>query len=541
MSQLALHLPILPVIIPLIAGGIMVLLKEKRRGLNTAISFASVFAQLFIAVTLLGLTSNFFDGELKNNISVYMLGNWEAPIAITLVADQLSALMLCLTAFLGITSLIYSTAFWNRVGIHFYPLFQFILMGLNGAFLTGDLFNLFVFFEVFLAASYGLLLHGTGERRVSSSMLYVTVNMVGASLLLISISMIYSITGTLNIAEIAAKAGALTADDRRLFESACSILGVAFLVKAASWPLNFWLPNAYSAASAPVAAMFAVMTKVGVYSLLRVGSLLLPSGAPAAFGGEWMFYIGIATLVFGIFGVLAEKNLGRLAGYSVIMSSGVLLSALGMPGVSMTGPTLYYLISSVLASSCLFLLVELISRVDTYESSLLSVSMEAFGLTEKDETTDYVEEVAGFKIPGAFAFLGVAYIITALVLIGLPPLSGFIGKIGLLSNALQLNNHNLSDIHTWSLLIFVLLSGLAALISYMRAGILKFWVPERVSIPTLSFREVLPVILLLSACILISIFANPMMELMDNIAISLDEPFHYINAVMQERPQVGGH
>ena len=541
MSDFVGHLPILSVIVPLFAGGLMVMLKEKRRTLNTFISFASIIVQLFVALSLLVYTSGYLESELTNNIAVYLLGNWQAPLGIVLVADQLAALMLCLTAFLGLTSLIYSTAMWNRVGIHFYPLFQFILMGLNGAFLTGDLFNLFVFFEVFLAASYGLLLHGSGERRVSSSMLYVTINMVGASLLLISISMIYSITGTLNLAEVAAKAGALRSEDRLLFETACSILGVAFLVKAAAWPLNFWLPNAYSAASAPVAAMFAVMTKVGIYTLLRVGSLLLPSGAPTAFGGDWTFYIGIATLIFGILGVLAEKNLGRLAGYSMILSSGVLLSALGMPGVSMTGPTLYYLISSVLASSALFLLVELIGRVDTYESSVLSVSMEAFGLGEEEDTTDYSDEVVGLKLPGAFAFLGVSYIVAALVLIGLPPLSGFIGKIGLLSNALKLNNYEISGIHTWLLLGFLIFSGLASLISYMRAGVLKFWTPEKISIPTLSFREAIPIVLLLSTCILMSIFANSVMTLMNNIALSLDEPFHYINAVMQQQPLKGAH
>ncbi|WP_432787210.1 Na(+)/H(+) antiporter subunit D [Oligella sp. MSHR50489EDL] len=540
MSHFVVHLPILPIIIPLLAGGLMILLKEKRRALNTFISFASVLAQLAVALELLLYTSGFSEVEWTNNIAVYLLGNWQAPLGIVLVADQLAALMLCLTAFLGLTSLTFSTALWHRVGIHFYPLLQFILMGLNGAFLTGDLFNLFVFFEVFLAASYGLLLHGSGSRQVSSGMLYVTINMVGASLLLIGISMVYSIIGTLNFAEIAAKAGALGARDRLLFETACSILGVAFLIKAAAWPLNFWLANAYAAASAPVAAMFAVMTKVGIYALLRVGSLLLPSGAPAAFGGEWMFYIGIATLAFGAIGVLAEKQIGRLVGYSVILSSGVLLSALGMPGVSMTGPSLYYLTSSVLASSALFLLVELISRIDHFESAVISVSMEAFGLDE-DEDTDYSGQVIGLTVPGAFAFLGIAYIIAALVIIGLPPLSGFIGKIALLSNVLKLNNFEISAIHTWLLLSFLILSGLAALIAYMRTGILTFWMPEQVNRPKLSSREAAPIILLLSACVLISIFANPVMELMNNIALSLDEPFLYINAVMQQQALQGAH
>lgn len=530
MSGFATHLPVLAIIVPLIAAASMVVI--KRSTTNTAISFLSIFIQLIVAIALLLHTSGFLSGELDSNFVVYLLGNHQAPLGIVLVADQLASLMLLLTALLGVASLAYSTAIWHRVGIHFYPLFQLILMGLNGAFLTGDLFNLFVFFEVFLAASYGLLLHGSGEGRVSASMLYVTVNMVGASLMLIGISMIYSITGTLNMAEVAIKAGSLLADDRMLFEAACAILGVAFLVKAASWPLNFWLPNAYSVASAPVAAMFAVMTKVGIYALLRVGSLLLPSGAPAAFGGEWMFFIGIATLVFGTLGVLIEKDMGRLAGYSVIVSSGILLSALGMPGVSMTGPSLYYLISSVFATSALFLLVELINR--THENRLY-IDIDAF-----DEDSSFTEQhVEGVIVPGAFAFLGIAYIVAAIVIIGLPPLSGFIGKIGLLSNTLELNNYRISGLHTWLMLGFVLFSGLASLVAYMRVGMLHFWVPENIVKPKLSSREVIPIVFLLLLCVLITIFASPIMDLMNNIAQSLDNPYSYIDAVLRQSPLKG--
>src|SRR5699024_7127790 len=125
---------------------------------------------------------------------------------------------------------------------------------------------------------------------------------------------------------------------------------------AAAWPLNFWLPNAYTVAAAPIATLFAVMTKVGIYALLRVGSLLIPSGAPAAFGGEWMYYIGLATILFGTFAMFTEKNIGRLVGFSIILSSGTLLTALGMPGVVLTGPSLYYMVSSVMATGCFFLL-----------------------------------------------------------------------------------------------------------------------------------------------------------------------------------------
>src|SRR5690606_25834378 len=216
-----------------------------------------------------------------------------------------------------------------------------------------------VFFEVLLVASYALMLHGSGEERVTAGMHYIVVNLMASFLLLIAIALVYAVTGTLNMADLAIKAGQLQGGDRRLFESAAAVLSAAFLIKAAAWPLNFWLPATYATASPPSAAMFAIMTKLGVYCLLRMGSLLLPSGAPAAFGGEWMFAVGLATLVFGTIGVLATQKAQRLAGFAAILSSGILLTSLGVPGVTLTGPALYYLIVSVIAIAAFFLLLEL--------------------------------------------------------------------------------------------------------------------------------------------------------------------------------------
>lgn len=539
------HLPILPVAVPMMAGALMLLLKDSRRKALTGLAFLSVTIQFAVAVTLLFMTAGDISSDWNNDIGVYLLGNWIAPFGIVFVVDKLSAVMLVLTIVLGICALIYSTAFWDRVGIHFHPLFQFILMGLNGAFLTGDLFNLFVFFEIFLAASYGLLLHGSGSRRVSSGLHYITVNLIGASLLLISISLIYGVTGTLNMADLGIKAGMLDAENRKLFETACAILGIAFLIKAAAWPLNFWLPNAYAAACAPVATLFAIMTKVGIYALVRMGSLLLPTGAPAAFGGDWMYAIGLGTLLFGTLGILAEKNTGRLVGYSIILSSGTLLTALGMPGVTLTGPSLFYLISSVLTTGAFFMLVELIKRTESFGSNVLSVSFEAFGLDE-DKTTDYSGDVVGVAIPAALAFLGLSFFTCAILIACMPPFSGFVAKFALLSSALELTDNKLSgpSLSAWLLVIAMLASGLATVIALGKSGVRLFWNAETLQTPKLSIREAIPVSVLLLSCIALSIFAGPVMDFLAETASSLDDPNQYINAVITQasnKTMVGGH
>jgi multicomponent K+:H+ antiporter subunit D len=466
-------------------------------------------------------------------VGVYLLGDWPAPFGIVAVVDRLSTIMLLLTAVLGAATWIYSTARWDRAGVHFHPLFQFLLMGLNGAFLTGDLFNLFVFFEVLLAASYGLMLHGSGKARVAAGLHYIVVNLVASFLLLIAMALIYGITGTLNMADLALRAGQLAGSERILFESGAAILGIAFLIKAAAWPLNFWLPAAYANACAPVGAVFAIMTKVGIYALLRIGSLLLPSGAPAAFGGEWMFPLGMATLIFGTIGILAAPQADRQAGYCIIMSSGTLLAALGMPGVVLTGPALFYLISSVLALGALFMLLEMVERTQAFGADLLAVSLEAFDL-EDPEPADRSDDVVGVAIPAAMAFLGMSFIACALLITGLPPLSGFIAKFSLLSAALQTSSTDTPSLAAWSLVAAVLLSGLAGIIALGRTGIRLFWSSEDTITPRLRVNEAAPVGVLILACVALAFWAGPVMHYMGQTASYLDRPASYINAVLTQ-------
>jgi multicomponent K+:H+ antiporter subunit D len=533
MSSWLEHLPILPVAIPMISGAAMLLLNDSQRGPRITLGAIALLAQIACALALFLCSAGVIPTNWPNGVGVYLLGDWPAPFGIVAVVDRLATVMLLLTSLLGACSWTYALARWDRVGVHFHPLFQFLLMGLNGAFLTGDLFNLFVFFEVLLAASYGLMLHGSGRARVAAGLHYVAVNLVASLLLLIALGLIYGVTGTLNMADLAVRAGTLAGPQRALFETGAAVLGLAFLIKAAAWPLNFWLPAAYANACPPVASVFAVMTKVGIYALLRIGSLLLPTGAPAAFGGAWMYPAGIATLIFGTIGLLAAPQAERQAGYCIIMSSGTLLAALGMPGATLTGPALFYLVSSALALGGLFMLLEMVERTQSFGADLLAVSLEAFDLDDP-ESPDHSDDVVGIAIPAAMAFLGLAFFACALLIIGLPPLSGFIAKFALLSAALHVASAEGPTLSNWLLVVTVLVSGLAGIVALGRTGIRLFWSPEEIQIPRLQLIEAAPVAALLGLCIALTIWAGPAMQYMNETAQYLDNPAAYVNAVLTQ-------
>ena len=328
MDRLMPHLILAPIALPLLTAGLMLLLREERQRTKVTLNITSTLVGLVVAVLLLVQAK---EPSVQTSLGVYLPGNWPAPFGIVLVIDRLSAMMLVLTSTVALATVLFSAARWHRAGVHFHPLFQFQLMGLAGAFLTADLFNLFVFFEIMLAASYGLLLHGSGRPRVSAGLHYIAINLAASSLFLIGVSMLYGITGTLNMADLARSIAGVASTDRGLLHAACAILGVAFLIKAALWPLNFWLVPAYSAATAPVGALFALMTKVGVYVILRLWTLLFsPDAGPSAqFGSAWLVGGGMVTMAFGAVGMLGSQRLGHLAGFAAISSSGTLLAAVG--------------------------------------------------------------------------------------------------------------------------------------------------------------------------------------------------------------------
>ena len=530
MSAIVDHLIVLPIVLPLLSGAVMLLRGgEEHRNLNATINLISTLALIGISTALLQAA----DAAPADLIGAYRIGNWPAPFAIVLVADRLSALMLLLTSLIAAAAVVFSIARWHRVGPHFHALFQFLLMGLNGAFLTGDLFNLFVFFELLLAASYGLALHGSGLTRVSAGLHYIAVNLAASLLFLIGVSLIYSVTGTLNMADLAARIAAVRPEDRALFEAGAGILGIAFLLKSGMWPLCFWLPTTYAAVTPPVACIFAMLTKVGAYIVLRLWPLLLGEGAGASahFGGEWLLLGGMATIAFGTIGSLASQDMGRLAGFSVLVSSGTVLAAVSIGDVGVTAGALFYVVSSTLGIAAFFLLIELVERGREPGADMLAVTREAYG--EDDAMQE--QEVVGIAIPATMGMLGIAFISSALVISGLPPLSGFIAKLAILAAALNqsvgVQGASVPPA-SWALLIALILSGFAALLAMTRAGIRAFWASQDRAVPRVRLIEIGPVLALLILCALQTIQAGPVMRFMEATAKSLHAPEGYIRGVL---------
>ena len=543
MNALLRHIVVLPIIVPLLAGTLMFFVAEARRSLRVGLALASVLAQLAAGVALLYLTSDAAPYIWPEGIGVYPIGGWPAPFGIVLVVDRLAAVMVTLTATVSLAALVYSVTRWDRPGQPFHSLFQFMTMGLCGAFLTGDLFNLFVFFEVLLAASYGLMLRGGGTERVRLGMHYVAVNLTGSILFLVGVALIYGMAGTLNMADLAGRAGALAPPERALFDAGAAILGIAFLIKAGSWPLNFWLPGTYAIAIAPVAAAFAMMTKVGLYAVLRLGTLVEEYETL----GAALFYIGLATLATATVGMLGAKHLARLVGYSVLVSTGILLAALGLRIEALTAPILFYLIVSALTTCTFFMLTGMTDRTrqtnpsvspdDDADTTSIYVP---YGI--KSPSVDTGDEDAGIAIPAAMAFLGMSFVCCVLLLTGLPPLPGFIAKFALLATALDTPVTVMTPVSVWILCAAVLISGLAGLIALSRVGMRLFWSLAARTTPRLRLLEAAPIAALILLTAGLAVLAEPVNGYLVSAARSLHEPGAYVRAVLsyetsRERPE----
>ncbi len=529
MTGLAQHLLVAPVLLPLAAAIAMLLLGQGRRIAKAVLNVVATLAGLALAVTLAKQAAASGEGQ----VATYLAANWPAPFGIVLVLDRLSAAMLLLTAVLALAAVLYSLARWHRAGLHFHPLFQFQLMGLNGAFLTGDLFNLFVFFEVMLVASYGLVLHGSGRARVTAGLHYIIVNLAASLLFLLGVGLVYGACGTLNMADLSQRIPDLAGTDRALLEAGAGLLGIAFLTKAGLWPLSFWLPGTYTAAAAPVAALSGVLTKVGVYVVLRTWLLLFGAGAGASagFGAEALLWGGLATLAVGSIGALASQDLGRLVASCVLVSSGTVLAVAATADAGVIGGALFYLACSTLALGALFLLRELVERARGPGADVLAVTREAFGDPEEDSMEDEI----GIAIPGAMALLGLGFLAAALVVAGLPPLAGFLGKFAVFDALMAAAPLAAAPLRSGVLVAALLASSLALLVALARAGIHAFWLPAGTP-PRVRVIEILPVALLLAACVLLTVRAGPALDYLRAAATDLAHPAAQAQAVLSAQP-----
>jgi multicomponent K+:H+ antiporter subunit D len=495
------HLLIAPVLLPLLTAVVLILLSGRSLLLIRSLSLLSALALAGITFYLMHLAS---DGEIR----LYALGNWLPPFGIVLVLDRLSALMLSVTAVLALFSLLYATRGNDAPGDKLHAMVQFLLLGVNGAFLTGDLFNLFVFFEVLLIASYSLLLHGRGAERARAGLHYVVINLAGSALFLIAVAALYGITGSLNMADLAANIAQLDPADAPLAATAGVLLLVVFGLKAAIVPLYFWLPRAYASASAPLAALFAIMTKVGVYTIVRVYTQIFgdSAGYVANLAWPWLWPLALLTLAMGLLGALAARELRVQIAYLVIVSVGTLLAGIALNTEAALAASFYYLVHSTLICGALFLLVDLIQR-------------------QRGELADRITK--GPRLQQS-ALLGALFFIAAISVIGLPPLSGFIGKLLLLSAA------GTQGYAPW-LWVMLLGGSLVTLMALSRSGSTFFW---RTGEPVAGAKpadkgELLAVISLLACILVVTLCASRLLDYTQALAHQLLSPEAYIQAMQQ--------
>jgi len=498
------HWIILPVVLPAMLAPLIVLGMRHDLLLQRVASVAGTLGLGAIAAHLLWRASVL-------GPEAYLLGNWPAPFGIVLVNDRLAALMLALAAVLALIVVLYAIGSgWDRRGRHFHALFQFQLMGVNGAFLTGDAFNLFVFFEILLIASYGLMIHAGGGARLKAGVQYVAYNLAGSTLFLFALGTIYAVTGTLNMADLAVRMAELPPGEAALARVACVLLIIVFAVKGALVPFQFWLPATYALAPGPVAALFAIMTKVGAYAVLRFGTLVYPPEVAATGGiiAQMLLPGAVLTLVVGMVGVLGARTLGRMAAYAAIGSMGTLFLAIAPFEPRASAAALYYMVHSTLAAGCLFLVVDLIAarRGD-----------DALG-------SDRAPIAQGGLI-GAF------YFAAAVAVAGMPPLSGFVGKL-LVLDALRAEPFGM-----W-LWAAILGTSLIAIMGLGRAGSLVFWKPHGAAAeahPAHAPAQPLALAALgagLGLIVALTLMAGPVTGWLGATAVEIHTPSIYIGAVL---------
>ncbi|MGE8219594.1 MAG: monovalent cation/H+ antiporter subunit D [Stenotrophomonas acidaminiphila] len=508
------HLPILPVLVPLLGASLSLFVEHRRYGpkVQRSVAWASMVVLALVEGLLIAATSQ---GETM----VYLLGDWPARLGIALVADRLAGWMLGTTLLLAAACLLHACTGWDRRAPHFHALFQFQLVGLNGAFLTGDIFNLFVFFEVLLIASYGLLLSGGRGLRLRIGLHYVVFNVSASTVFLIALGMLYATLGTLNMAEIGQRIAELEPTHLKLAKAALGLLLVVFCAKAALLPLYLWLPESYARAPAAVAALFVIMTKVGLYAVLRVGTLWFGEGAGAlaGYGAGWLLWAGIGTLLLGALGALAATRLRVQVAYLVVVSAATLFIAFALGNAGTISAGLYYLPHSTFTAAALFLVADLIRR-------------RRWRAGERGER-DLAAALPGKTIPGLLFLVG------AVAVAGLPPLAGFLAKAALLSAV--------PDAHTGLVWAAVLGSSLLVIIGLVRSGIRLFWhVPGEDDAPPAPAGEVparpfetAATTALLACALAMSVFAAPLMRQTDAIAAQLLAPQQYLHDVRGATPQ----
>ncbi|MEM7718625.1 MAG: monovalent cation/H+ antiporter subunit D [Pseudomonadota bacterium] len=499
------HWIIAPIILPALLAPFIVLAARYHIGIQRVFAVAGTLALVVVAASLAWQVS---DGS----VLFYRLGDWAAPYGIVLVGDRLSTMMVLLTSLLALFVLLYAIGSgWDTRGRHFHALFQFQLMGILGAFLTGDLFNLFVFFEVLLIASYGLMIHAGGNARLRAGVQYVLFNLIGSTLFLFALGAIYAETGTLNMADLAERVALIDPEETVGIRLAAVLLLLVFAIKAAVVPLHFWLPSSYAEAPAPVGALFAIMTKVGAYAIIRVYTMIFHPGVDVTAGLHtvWLLPAALVSLAIGMIGVLAARKLDRLVAYSVIGSMGMVMVAIALFTPTGIAAALYYIVHSTLAAAVLFLV-----------SDLVRTGRGDLSLTPQPPA-------GGAALTAGMFFAG------AIAMAGLPPLSGFLGKLLVLDAAFD------TTLMTW-IWVVVLSSSLISILGFARAGSIVFWKAHAVELDATAEPRTRPTPLaytavggLFALLIAHTVFAGQVHGYTTKMAAELFQPDAYKTTVLE--------
>ncbi|MCG8341614.1 MAG: Na+/H+ antiporter subunit D [Chlorobiales bacterium] len=498
----------LPILLPLCTAVIMIFFRRSialHRILNT------VSTALMLGASLLMLGSVRSDGILSLQV-----GGWEAPFGITLVADMLSSIMVVATAFIGFTTALYSLGAIDRKREHYfyYPLLQFLLMGINGAFLTGDIFNLYVWFEVMLISSFVLLVLGGRPQQLEGAIKYVTLNLLSSSIFLAAVGILYGTAGTLNMADLAQRIPLL--DHQGLLSVVAVLFMITFGVKAAIFPLFFWLPASYHTPPIAIAAIFGgLLTKVGVYAIMRFFTTIF-HGQDASFIHQALLIASAFTMVVGVLGAVAQYDMRKLLSFHIISQIGYMIFALAIQSPLAIAGALFYIIHNIVAKTNLFYLSGLIRRI---------------------KGSWDLREIGG--IYRFYPMLGVLFLVPALGLAGIPPLSGFWAKFVVVKAGIDSEHYLLVGI--------ALCVSMLTLFSMIKIWNEAFWkddprgeggVEGEEYLRTPSVKKaiiVLPIVMLGCLTVAFGLWFEPFFELADRTACELLDRGAYIDAVMGER------
>ncbi len=496
---------VLPLVIPLTAA-VLALVAWRWIRVQRAIAVSGTVAHLIASGVLLARVS-------RDGVHAVQMGAWPAPFGITLVADLLGAIMLVLGSMMGAAVALYSLASIDvpreRFGYH--ALLMMLLAGVSGAFLTGDIFNLFVWFEVLLMASFVLMALGGEPAQIEGGLKYVTLNLLSSTFFLTAVGIVYGATGTLNLADLAGRLSGEAAPPAGIVQAVAMLFMVAFGIKSAVFPLFFWLPASYHAPPIPVAALFAgLLTKVGVYALIRVFTLLFVDAT--WYTHTLLLAVAGLTMITGVLGAVAQSEARRILSFHIISQIGYMVMGLALFTPLGLAGSIFYIIHHIVVKTNLFLIAGIVSRLSgSYELKRLG------GLYRSHPA------------------LAVLFLVPAMSLAGMPPLSGFFAKLALIQAGLA--------VEQYAIVLVALVVGLLTLFSMMKIWTEAFWkMPLQPQEPTPPVRAAerrwlfVPAVALALVTVAIGIGAESVFSVSFRAAEQLLNRQEYIDAVLRVQP-----